>query len=77
MNMKNRLYAVLLGGVSEGDNFMEAHQLEFVVAKSEEEAKRQAKSRWSVEKLHVDGIRKLEIVDGYSVVLEEIACKPL
>ncbi|NTW14664.1 MAG: DUF1543 domain-containing protein [Candidatus Moranbacteria bacterium] len=72
MDSGNHLYAVLLGGISEGDDLMEAHRLEFVVASSEKDAKGLAKERFSVEKVHVDGIRRLETVDGYAVILEKI-----
>lgn len=72
MDPKKHVYAVLLGGKSDDGDLMEAHRLEFVVAESEADAKNRAKARWSAVDMHVDGIRKLETVDGYVVRLEEI-----
>lgn len=73
MDSKKHVYAVLLGGKSDDGDLMEARRLEFVVAVSEADAKNRAKARWSVEDMHVDGIRKLEIVDGHAVIVEKAA----
>jgi hypothetical protein len=71
MDRKKHVYVVLLGGKSDGDDLMEAHRLEFVAAEGESDAKNLAKARWNAEDIHIDGIRKLETVDGYAVCLEK------
>ncbi len=67
--MKN-LYAVLLGGKIRIDNLMEDHQLVFVVASGEKEARKAAKQKWpEAESIHVDGTQLLQQVDGFKIKL--------
>jgi hypothetical protein len=43
---------------------MEDHQVVYVVAENEEQAREQAKEKWeSVEDPHVDGLQKLNSID--------------
>ena len=68
--MKNQnLYAVLLGGKIRENHLMEDHHLVFVVAKSEDEARKLSKKKWNADDIHVDGIQKLNVVDGYQINL--------
>ena len=64
------LFAVLLGGKIRENNLMEDHQLVFVVAETEEEARKLAKKKWNAESIHVDGTQKLDLIDGYQVNLK-------
>lgn len=64
------LYAVLLGGKIRTKNLMEDHQLVFVVAGDEADARKLAKRKWNAEDVHVDGTERLSTVDGYAVRLE-------
>ena len=67
--MKN-LYAVLLGGKIREENLMEDHQLVFVVAANEKEARKLAKLKWlEAESIHVDGSQCIKQVDGYQIIL--------
>lgn len=50
---------------------MEDHHLVFVVADSEENARKQAKQKWNAEEVHIDGTQQLNIVDGYKINLEK------
>jgi predicted ATP-grasp superfamily ATP-dependent carboligase len=69
--MKN-LYAILLGGKIRRDNLMEDHQLVFVVASEEKEARRIAKQKWpEAESIHVDGTQCLKQIDGYTIELKK------
>lgn len=69
--MKN-LYAILLGGKIRAENLMEDHQLVFVVAANEKEARKQAKLKWpEAESIHVDGTQRIKQVDGYKISLEK------
>jgi len=65
------LYAVLLGGKIRENHLMEDHHLVFVIAQSEEEARKKAKKKWAAKEIHVDGTQKIEIIDGYKIKLEE------
>lgn len=67
-----KLYAVLLGGKIREKNLMEDHQLVFVVATDEKEAKIFAKLKWpEAESIHVDGTQLITHVDGYQIHLEK------
>jgi len=68
----NNLYAILLGGKADRKLLMEDHQIVFVVAKSEVDAAIAAKKKWNVEKSHIDGIQKLDIIDGFEISLKKI-----
>jgi len=68
----NKLYAVLLGGKIRKENLMEDHQLVFVVASDELQARKLAKKKWpNAESIHVDGTQALEQIDGYQVILKK------
>lgn len=69
LNLK--LYAILLGGKLRQKHLMEDHHLVFVVADSEENARKQAKQKWNAEEVHIDGTQQLNIVDGYKINLEK------
>ena len=66
------LYAVLLGGKIRENHLMEDHHLVFVVAGDENQARQLAKKKWNAENIHVDGTQKLNIIDGYKIILEKI-----
>ncbi len=66
------LYAVLLGGKIREDNLMEDHQLVFVVASNEKEARQLAKQKWpQADSIHVDGTQLIKQVDGFEIKLEK------
>lgn len=65
------LYAVLLGGKMRKQHLMEDHYLVFVVAGSEKEARKMAKTKWDAEEVHVDGTQKIEKVDGFKIQLSK------
>ncbi len=65
------LYAILLGGKADRKLLMEDHQLVFVVAENEVDAAIAAKKKWHVEKSHIDGIQKLDSVDGFEIHLKK------
>ncbi len=66
------LYAVLLGGKIREDNLMEDHQLDFVVASNEKEARQLAKQKWpQADSIHVDGTQLIKQVDGFEIKLEK------
>lgn len=66
------LYAVLLGGKIREENLMEDHQLVFVVAPDEKNARALAKLKWpDAESIHVDGTQLIKQVDGYRIILEK------
>mgnify|MGYP001277354701 FL=1 len=52
--------------------FYESHTNYFIVAEGVKEAKKKAKeiSEYKEKKMHIDGIREIDSVDGYKVVLE-------
>ena len=56
--------------VSEG--FYESHTNYFIVAEDVKKAKKKAKEihEYKKKKMHIDGIREIDSVDGYNVVLE-------
>lgn len=56
-------------GKSSSDELVEQHKIVYVVAENIKEAKISAKKKWKVEDVHVDGIKKLEKVDGYRITL--------
>jgi len=65
-----KLYVALLGR-NPSNNLMEEHKLVYVVAKNDDEAKVLAKKKWLAEKVHIDGIESIDIVDGYRVSLKK------
>ena len=52
--------------------FYESHTNYFIVAEDVKEAKKKAKEiyEYKEKKMHIDGIREIDSVDGYKVVLE-------
>ena len=50
---------------------MEDHHLVFVVAEDEIEARKHAKRKWNAEEIHIDGTQRLDIIDGYKIILEK------
>ena len=52
--------------------FYESHTNYFIVADSVKEAKKKVKEihEYKEKKMHIDGIREIDSVDGYKVVLE-------
>ncbi len=71
MTMDRYLYAVLLGGKTDDESLMEDHRMVFVAASDEASAKVSARKLWEAEEKHIDGIRRIDAVDGYRVVLAE------
>lgn len=69
--MKNKLYGVYLGGKIREKSLIEDHQLVFVVAKNEKEARLLGKSKWEAKDIHIDGTILIENVDSYDIVLHE------
>jgi hypothetical protein len=68
-----KLYIVFLGGNLPPNRFGEDHEIVTVVANSQEEAKKLAKSKWSgYGKAHIDGIMQVVVVDGYKVNLTKV-----
>ena len=68
-----KLYIVFLGGNLPPNRFGEDHEIVTVVANSQEEAKKLAKSKWSgYGKAHIDGIMQVDVVDGYKVNLTKV-----
>lgn len=65
------LYAALLGWKIRENHLMEDHHLVFVVAEDEKEARKLAKKKWDAEDIHVDGVQKLNSIDGYKINLEK------
>ena len=59
------------GNVSGG--FYESHTNYFVVAQDVKDAKSKAKeiSEYKKKKMHIDGIKELDTVNGYKIVLEK------
>lgn len=68
---EQNLYAVLLGGKIREHHLMEDHHLVFVVAEDENEARKLAKRKWNAEEIHIDGTQRLDIIDGYKIILEK------
>jgi hypothetical protein len=53
--------------------FYESHTNYFVVAKDVKEAKSRAKEikEYKIKKMHIDGIKEVDVVDGYKIELEK------
>ncbi len=64
-----KLYIALLGK-SFDKELVEQHRIAYVVADSEKEARVFAKKKWKTSGVHIDGIKTLEKVDGYKIVLQ-------
>ena len=70
---KRNLWAVFLGGKIRKNALIEDHELVFVVAQNEIEARKQAKLKWNAEEVHVDGTQCLQVIDGYQICLKKSA----
>ncbi len=68
MSKKLKLFVGLLGQVPKGE-VVENHKLEFVVAENEEEAKKRLLQKWSVENVHLDGMKEISEVDGHKILI--------
>jgi Domain of Unknown Function (DUF1543) len=71
--LKKSLFAVFLGGKLTDDRLGEDHEVVFVVAATQKEARTLAKAKWKgvAEGIHIDAIQKVEVVDGHRILLEE------
>ena len=65
-----KLYSILLGQNNKKD-FLEKHQLVYVVAQNEKEAKILAKKKWKISNIHIDNIKVINNVDGYKINLKK------
>ena len=66
------LFAVVLGGNQTGSRLGEDHEVVFVAAEDEAEARAKAKRKWSGETtagLHIDSLAKVDLVDGFRIDL--------
>ena len=70
-----RLFLVHAGFYDENisGGFYESHTNYFVVASDVKEAKLKAKkiSEYKEKKMHIDGIKELDSVNGYKIILEK------
>ena len=70
-----KLYLVHTGyyDKSTGEGFYEQHTNIFIVAESPYEAREKVKehNEFVEKKMHIDGIKEIENVDGYNVVLQQ------
>ena len=70
-----KLYLVHTGyyDKSTGGGFYEQHTNIFIVAKSPYEAREKVKqhNEFVEKKMHIDGIKEIENVDGYNVLLQK------
>ncbi len=65
-----KLYIILLGK-SSSNELVEQHKIVYVAAENKKEAEIFAKKKWKVSNVHVDGIKMLEKVDGYKIILRQ------
>ncbi len=66
------LYAVVLGGNQTGSRLGEDHEVVFVVADDEAQARAKAKTKWSGKTtagLHIDSLAKIDTIDGFRLQL--------
>lgn len=69
-----KLYEVYLGGEPEAGSIVEPHELVWVVALNEKQAKQKAKLKWLGHgKVHIDGIKQLNTIDGYTINLIKVS----
>ncbi|NTV41551.1 MAG: DUF1543 domain-containing protein [Candidatus Moranbacteria bacterium] len=64
-----KLYIALLGESLENE-LVENHRVVYVVAENIAQAKEIAKLKWETFGVHIDGIKVLEEVDGYKIILK-------
>jgi hypothetical protein len=68
--MTPTLYAVYLGGDPAPGRLSEDHEVVLVVAEDLSMARRAARAKWQgTTRPHVDGVRAVDVVDGYSISL--------
>jgi hypothetical protein len=66
------LYAAFLGGELADGRMGEDHEVVFVVADDTTSARKAAQQKWSGSgRGHVDAVTRLDMIDGYSVTVEE------
>jgi hypothetical protein len=66
------LFAVYLGGDPEPGRLSEDHEVVFVVADDVRQARRAARAKWAgLGRPHVDGVRRIGVVDGHRIRLEQ------
>jgi Domain of Unknown Function (DUF1543) len=72
MKSPHYLFAVYLGGKLAANRLGEDHEVVFVVAPTQAAARKLARAKWQgvPEGVHIDAVQKLEILDGYRIVLE-------
>ena len=71
MNGSPQLYAVYLGGDPAPGRLSEDHEVVLVVAGDVAEARQRARAKWGgTTRPHVDGVRLVDVVDGFAVVLD-------
>ena len=69
-----QLYAVYLGGDPAPGRLTEDHEVVLVVAGDVAEARRRARAKWGAStRPHVDGVRLVDVVDGFAVTLNPTA----
>ena len=70
-----RLFLVHAGFYDENvsGGFYESHTNYFVVAEDVKDAKSKAKEipEYKEKKMHIDGIKELDVVNGYKIILEK------
>ncbi len=66
-----QLFAVYLGGDPAPGRLSEDHEVVLVVAGDIAEARQRARAKWGgTTRPHVDGVRLVDVVDGFAVVLD-------
>lgn len=69
--MVPKLFAVYLGGDPAPGRLSEDHETVLVVADDVRAARALARAKWRGEgRAHVDAVRELDVIDGYSVTLQ-------
>src|SRR5579864_6622325 len=67
------LYAVYLGGELASERMGEDHEVVFVVGENLDEVRKRARAKWTGHgSAHVDAVRRLDAIDGYTVALHEV-----
>lgn len=67
--MSKKLFMIGMGG-SVGNATLEVHDMQYVIAKSKEEAFDIVKNRWYGKSLHIDSYTEVKYLNGYEVDLE-------
>jgi hypothetical protein len=67
------LYAVYLGGDLAAGRMGEDHEVVFVVGDDPKDVRQRARAKWTgLGTAHVDAVRRLDAIDGYAVVLDDV-----